>query len=81
MEQALKVIKEYGISAVMGFALLYMNNRLSIVEDRLYQCYEMRILNSYNQADKDFILPRRYYAVLPQNDIRIKNNDKNKRVG
>lgn len=80
MEQALKVIKEYGISAVMGFALLYMNNRLSIVEERLYQCYEMRILNSFDVRE-NFEEPRRYYAILPH-EIRIEKNDKkNKRVG
>ena len=79
MEQALKVLKEYGITAAMGFALLYMNNRLSMVEDKLYNCYEMRILNSFSATDENIELPRRVYAVLPH-EIRIKNNDKNKRV-
>lgn len=77
METSLKLLKEYGITAVMAFGLLYLNSRLNVVEDRLYQCYEARILNSFNQLEDRPIINKRIYAILP-NELRIKNDDKRK---
>ncbi len=36
----LEAIKKHGATGIMVVALIWMNNRLNTVEDRLYDCYD-----------------------------------------
>jgi len=65
MEQALKLIKEHGVSAVLAFGLLWMNSRITTVEDKLFNCYEARITERlYSKEHKDITEVTRPLAVL-----------------
>lgn len=76
MEQTLKLLDKYGISAALLFAVIWMNARVSDVEERLFDCYEKRVLTSMSNLDADISTDdRKIYAVLP-NEIRIRRNDK-----
>lgn len=67
METALKLLKEYGINAVLAFGLLYMNHRVSNLEEKLFDCYEARINQSlWANNDSQAIDNNRSYAVLVQ---------------
>lgn len=68
MEQVLKLLEKYGITAAMAIVILWMNSRLTLIEEKLYQCYEMRIMN----ADESTKHNTKLLAILPP-EIRIKN--------
>ena len=65
METALKLIKEYGINAVLALALVWMNSRVDRVESLLFECYEARIIETKLNANSENISDCcRQYAVL-----------------
>lgn len=66
METALKLLKEYGISAALAFGLVYMNTRVTKLEDKLIDCYETRIIETKLRANNDTTINDccRQYAVL-----------------
>jgi len=68
METALKLLKEYGINAVLAFGLIWMNTRVSTLEEKLFECYEARIVETKLNANKDKSINTRLkqYAVLVQ---------------
>jgi len=78
MEYSLKLIKEYGITAVFAFALVWQNTKINKVEQMLYDCYEARILTSAT-SDSTVNTGFRLVAVLP-NGITIKNGRDKKNV-
>lgn len=69
----LESIKKHGATGVMVVALVWMNNRLNFVEDRLYDCYD-RIATSEirlpSQQHREIPVRRKnLVAVLPCNPI------------
>lgn len=66
METALKLIKEYGINAVLAIALVWMNSRVDRVENLLFECYEARIIETKLNANRDTSIDSsiKQYAVL-----------------
>ena len=43
MDQA-KLITDYGVKGILLVGIFWMNARLGAVEDRLYNCFEQRLL-------------------------------------
>lgn len=75
MKEALEVLNKYGISAGMVIALIWMNSRLNLVEDRLYDCYNEQIIRNraFNTQDKEIKLMPLQVAILPE-PIKPKND-------
>lgn len=77
MKDTLETINKYGVTAVMLGALLWLNSRLSTVEQRLYDCYNSRIMAAgqiaqiHKDYKKDPIERGQVYAILPER-IRTK---------
>ncbi len=78
MEHSLKLIKEYGITAVFAFALVWQNTKINKVEQMLYDCYEARILTSATN-DNTIRFNTRLVAIL-LNGINIKYGRNKKSV-
>lgn len=67
MAEKIEVIRKYGVTGALAFALLWMNNRLDKVEEKLYDCYEQQIATTNTHKP---IEPIKYkcYAILPEKD-------------
>jgi hypothetical protein len=71
----LEAIKKYGINALMGVALIWMNSRMDKVESKLYECYDdqkdlyirSNSLRTNNKRDNNITKPI-LVAVLPNNN-------------
>jgi hypothetical protein len=77
MELALKLIKEYGISAVLAFGLIYMNNRVTKVEEKLFDCYEARIVEtklSAGKHSKTKTSAKQYAVLVREPKVKRKQN-------
>jgi len=86
MLDTIKIIKDFGVLAICLYAMVWLNSRLTIqeqkterIEDKLYDCFEDRIKeNSFkfpNTSDKDqTVVYYRPYAILP-NEIKIKKDE------
>lgn len=77
METALKLIKEYGINAVLAIGLLYMNNRVTKVEEKLFDCYEARIIETRLNANNDSTVTdccKQYAVLVREPKIKKKQN-------
>jgi hypothetical protein len=58
--------KKHGISVLLIFALVWMNNRLSNVEEKLYDCLEDRAqFKSAPVSEKHYKHIDPIYAILP----------------
>ena len=80
--ESIKAIKEYGITAVLVFALVWQNtkmnqmdDKLTSIQNRLYDCFEQRIKdNSFNNMfGREKVSHTKIYGILPD-EIRIKRN-------
>lgn len=72
--EASKAVHKYGTTALMIGAIIWLNNRLSDVEDKLYHCYEQARIEALRRAESDKENdPVRYYAIIPECKIRMKN--------
>lgn len=69
MKEALTLIDKYGVKPLLLLAILWLNNRVSTVEARLYDCYEQQIKNSpisslpHSNVEKT-------YAILPKDNLK-----------
>lgn len=64
--------KKHGISVLLIFALVWMNNRLSNVEEKLYDCLEDRAqARSTPMSKKQYKHVDPTYAILPDK-LRIR---------
>ena len=82
--ESIKAIKDYGVTAVLVFALVWMNSKtnqmdekLTTIQNRLYDCFEQRIKdNSYNNMfgheKRTSFNDVKVYGILPD-EIKIKN--------
>lgn len=65
-ESVYSLIKKHGMAGGMAVALIWFNNRLNIVEERLYDCYEDKaIMRSAPISDISTVKLERLYAILP----------------
>ena len=67
MAKNIEFITKYGVNGLLVVALVWMNNRLDKVEEKLYDCYEQQIATTNTHKP---IEPIKYkcYAVLPEKD-------------
>lgn len=73
LETTLKAIKDYGITGVLVAWLFITNNRLSIVENKLFDCY-MTKHASVGTSENMLLIPE-FLAILPSNPIgKIEHN-------
>ena len=72
LETTLKAIKDYGITGVLVAWLFITNNRLSIVENKLFDCY-MTKHSSAQTTENVYMIPE-LLAILPSNPVgKIEN--------
>lgn len=64
VENIYELAKKHGL---LIFAVLWLNNRLALVEGKLYDCYEDQVSmqSSSPMSDRKIYQPERMYAVLP----------------
>lgn len=73
LETTLKAIKDYGITGVLVVWLFITNNRLTIVEGKLFDCY-MTKHASVDTSENVLLIPE-FLAILPSNPIgKIEHN-------
>lgn len=73
LETTLKAIKDYGITGVLVVWLFITNNRLTIVEGKLFDCY-MTKHASVETIENVLLIPE-FLAILPSNPIgKIEHN-------
>ena len=73
LETTLKAIKDYGITGVLVVWLFITNNRLTIVEGKLFDCY-MTNHASVGTSENVLLIPE-FLAILPSNPIgKIEHN-------
>jgi hypothetical protein len=75
MTEAFELIKKHGVLGVLCVWLFFMNNRLSTVEAKLYDCYDDKIVMQH-QASNTIKLQERIIAILPDE----KNNKRHART-
>ena len=67
LETTLKAIKDYGITGVLVVWLFMTNNRLTIVEGKLFDCYMTKHASA--QTSENVLLIPEFLAILPSNPI------------
>ena len=73
LETNLKEIKDYGITGVLVVWLFMTNNRLTIVEGKLFDCYMTK--HSSAKTTENVLLIPEFLAILPSNPIgKIEHN-------
>jgi hypothetical protein len=75
MKEFLTLIDKYGIKPLLLVAVLWLNNRLNTVEDRLYNCYTERVYRSvtYRSLTKEQTHEHaKLVAILPDKCKRVK---------
>lgn len=73
LETTLKAIKDYGITGVLVVWLFMTNNRLTIVEGKLFDCYMTK--HATAQTKENVLLIPEFLAILPSNPIgKIEHN-------
>lgn len=79
--EASKAVQKYGTTSLMIGAILWLNNRLSDVEDKLYHCYEQARIEALRRADSDAkINEMPLLAILPECKIRRTSERKIKNI-
>ena len=73
LETTLKAIKDYGITGVLVVWLFMTNNRLTIVEGKLFDCYMTKHASA--ETTENVLLIPEFLAILPSNPIgKIEKN-------
>jgi len=67
LETTLKAIKDYGITGVLVVWLFITNNRLSVVENKLFDCYMTK--HAEVKTTENFILIPEFLAIIPSNPV------------
>jgi hypothetical protein len=70
MKEFLTLIDKYGIKPLLLVAVLWLNNRLNTVEDRLYNCYTERVYRSVTKEQTHE--HAKLVAILPDKCKRVK---------
>ena len=83
MLDVIKAVKEYGITAILIFALFWMNAKLSQmdekvtrIEDKLFNCFEERIkdntMRMFGRERETSFNDVKVFGILPE-EIRVRN--------
>ena len=73
LDTTLKAIKDYGITGVLVVWLFMTNNRLTVVEGKLFDCYMTKRV-SVGTTENVLLIPE-FLAILPSNPIgKIEHN-------
>ena len=70
LETTLKAIKDYGVTGVLVVWLFMTNNRLSIVEAKLFDCYMTKHASAQHQHDLHLV--PEFIAILAKDEIKVK---------
>ena len=71
LETTLKAVKDYGVTGVLVVWLFMTNNRLSIVEDKLYTCYQTLHTSNSMKTQHDLKLIPEFIAILTKDEIKV----------
>jgi hypothetical protein len=71
MKEAITLIDKYGVKPLLLLAILWLNNRVSTVEARLYDCYEQQI-KSHPVSKLPTPKIEKTYAILPNKCKSVK---------
>ena len=72
MLEILEIIKKHGALGMTVMALIWMNSRLSSVEERLFQCLNDRREVKQASTHSEIFIKNKLIAMLP-NEQRKKN--------
>jgi len=72
LTQILDAIKKHGITAIIVILYIRNESRLNVVEDKLYNCYTMRVINS--SARKEAYVKEQNVGILPDTRKRTKRH-------
>ena len=78
MTEIVEIVKKYGVNGILCVCLWWMNDRLSAVEEKLYNCYENQVIQN-NSANNRIHTRERIIAILPdeKNNIRHARTKRN----
>lgn len=68
VENVYELVKKHGLLALVA---LMLNNRLSVVEDKLYDCYEDQIRSEMRSTgiNEELGEHKLVFAILPQDPV------------
>lgn len=78
MTEIAVIVKKYGVNGILCICLWWMNDRLSAVEQKLYNCYENQVMQNHS-ANNTIHTTERIIAILPdeKNNIRHARTERN----
>ena len=87
IQNGLELLHKYGaknlffISAIvyLYFSIQKAEKKIEVIEAKLYDCYEDRVLIQRN-ANNTFQIPKRLIAILPNEKINIKYTRSERKV-
>lgn len=74
MTEIVEIVKKYGVNGILCVCLWWMNNRLTAVEQKLYDCYKDQVIINKNSSE-NYNIQKRLIAILPNE----KNNTRHAR--
>ena len=75
MTEIVEIVKKYGVNGILCVCLWWMNNRLTAVEQKLYDCYKDQVIINKNSSE-NYNAQKRLIAILPNE----KNNTRHART-
>ena len=64
MTEIVEIVKKYGVNGILCVCLWWMNNRLTAVEQKLYDCYKDQVIINRNSSE-NYNIQKRLIAILP----------------
>jgi len=64
MTEIVEIVKKYGVNGILCICLWWMNDRLTAVEQKLYNCYENQLIQNHS-ANNRIHTTERIIAILP----------------
>lgn len=75
MELSLESVSKLGFNAGLVVAVVWLSNRVNVIEERLYDCYEQRVLTSSPLTDRKHEDKKLIFAVIPSDPVgKVKEN-------
>jgi hypothetical protein len=87
IQNGLELLHKYGaknlffIAAIvyLYFSIQKAEKKIEVIEAKLYDCYEDRVLIQRN-ANNSYQIPKRYEAILPDKEINIRYTRSERKV-
>lgn len=74
-EKVLDLGVKFGVVPFMFYQIFVLNGKLDKVEERLYDCYEDRLVTAHDRpTDPFFEMISKQVAILPCDEIRSSKN-------